>query len=140
MNDRELVNIAAEYMQAWTAGNKEALDSRASEQLTMDYTHFDRPFTGLASCRSMLATTHTFFPDLKLVPDQIIPSEKMQRVTVLWSYTGTHKQGKLFGIEASGKKVSVKGISLLEIQGGRVVRENGIVDNMGLMMQLGAIR
>lgn len=51
----------------------------------------------------------------------------------LWNYDGTHKNGNLFGVESSGKCVSVKGMTLLEVQNCMVKRDSGIVDNLNLL-------
>ncbi|NBC64512.1 MAG: hypothetical protein GVY07_02460 [Bacteroidetes bacterium] len=56
-----------------------------------------------------------------------------------WHYSGTHENGNLFGVESSGKKVTVKGMTLLKFQNGKIVEEKGIVDNLSLMMQLGVM-
>jgi predicted ester cyclase len=84
----------------------------------------------------MLEATYSFFPDISITTEKIIPSPEDNSVTLMWVYTGTHKQGNLFGEEPSGRKVSVRGMTLLEFATGKVVRETGIVDNFGLLMQL----
>lgn len=82
--------------------------------------------------------TYDYFPDLEITLERVIPHSKENCVTVLWQYTGTHKNGNLFGVEPSGKKVTVHGMTLLEIENGVVKSERGVVDNLSLVMQLGA--
>ena len=43
------------------------------------------------------------------------------------------------GVEASGQSVEVAGMTRYHIADGKIQREQGIVDNFGLMMQLGAV-
>ncbi|MFD2034028.1 ester cyclase [Belliella marina] len=69
----------------------------------------------------------------------MIPNEKDNCVTVAWEYKGTHKNGDLFGVKSSGKQVSVKGMTLLELENGLIKKENGIMDNLSLIVQLGAL-
>jgi hypothetical protein len=43
-------------------------------------------------------------------------------------------------VESSDKKISVSGITILKIKNGLVTKEKGIVDNLSLIMQLGALK
>lgn len=64
----------------------------------------------------MLKQTHEFFPDLEITIKEIIPSENGSGATINWDYSGTHENGNLFGVESSGKKVTVMGMTLLKFQ------------------------
>lgn len=139
MDKAKLKNIATGYMQIWGAENADLLDKYADENITVDYTHFEKPYEGISNYKSMLEMTYDFFPDLKITIKNLIPNEAEQMVTVEWKYDGTHKNGNLFGVESSGKKISVSGITILEIKNGLVTKEKGIVDNLSLIMQLGAL-
>jgi len=97
-------------------------------------------YNSISEYKTMLKQTHEFFPDLEITLEEIIPSGNGSSATINWKYHGTHKSGNLFGIESSGKKVTVRGMTLLRFQNGKVVEEKGIVDNLSLMMQLGAVR
>ncbi len=55
-----------------------------------------------------------------------------------WTMTGTH-QGEFNGIPATGKKVTVSGMSIWKIVDGKNVEEWEIVDTMSMMQQLGVI-
>jgi predicted ester cyclase len=55
-----------------------------------------------------------------------------------WSAKGTHR-GDLAGIPPTGKPVSVTGISIDRIAGGKIVETWGIFDQFGMLQQLGAI-
>lgn len=139
MDKEKLKNIASEYMQIWSAENADLLDKYADESIVADYTHFEKPYKGISNYKSMLKITYDFFPDLKITIKNLIPNEAEKMVTVEWKYDGTHKNGNLFGVESSGKKISVSGITILEFENGLVKKEKGIVDNLSLIMQLGAL-
>jgi predicted ester cyclase len=57
---------------------------------------------------------------------------------VRWTYRATH-QVEVFGLSPTGKQVRVSGITLYRIPYGKVVEENGVVDNFSLMRQLGVV-
>jgi predicted ester cyclase len=136
MTKNRLEEIATAYMQVWSAGKQDLLDKYADKNLVIDYPHFEKPFSGIAECKSMLEAAYSFFPDISITVEKIIPNKEDNSVTLIWEYAGTHKQGSLFGTEPSGRKVLVRGMTLLEFLNGKVVRETGIVDNFGLLMQL----
>ena len=137
MTSTELKALATAYMQVWNAGNTHILDTHAHEDLTVDYTHFEKPYRKISDYKNMLETTWKYFPDLTISLHAVIPNE--DSVTVIWEYAGTHKYGTLFGVEASGKQISVKGMTLLEVENNLVKKESGIVDNFSMLMQLGAM-
>lgn len=139
MENNELEKLATNYMQIWSVGNEHLLDKFADENLVAEYTHFERAYQGILEYKSMLKMTYDFFPDLKIHLKNLIPNQTNNSVTVFWEYSGTHKNGNLFGIESSNKEVNVNGITLLEVKNGLVVKEKGIVDNLSLIMQLGVL-
>ena len=76
------------------------------------------------------------FPDLKFTVIDMI--EENEKVVVLWSISGTHK-GEFRGIAATGKNVSVDGITINQLAGGKIMDSYVSLDMWGMMQQLGAI-
>jgi steroid delta-isomerase-like uncharacterized protein len=77
------------------------------------------------------------FPDLQLVPEDVIASgdKAVARVRV----TGTHK-GLFMGMPATGKRVEVGLIDIMRFgDDGRAHEHWGIADQFAMMQQLGAI-
>ena len=66
--------------------------------------------------------------------DMIVEGDK---VAVLWKGTSTHV-GEYMGIPATGKDVSMTGISILILKEGKLIKEHTEMDNVGMMFQLGA--
>lgn len=56
---------------------------------------------------------------------------------VRWTYRGTFQNGEMFGVTATGQSVEVTGMTIHQIEDGTVRREEGVVDNLTLMQQLG---
>ena len=69
------------------------------------------------------------------IDDQIAEGD---RVVSRWTGTGTH-QGEFMGVPATGNKVTVTGIGIDRIEGGKIVEHWEQFDAMGMMQQLGAI-
>jgi steroid delta-isomerase-like uncharacterized protein len=97
-------------------------------------------FPGLSPDREgvkMLFTTlRGGFPDLHVtIQDQVAEGDK---VVTRKTFHGTHK-GELFGIPATGKSVSFGVIDILQICDNHVTDHWTVVDQLGLMQQLGVI-
>ncbi len=60
------------------------------------------------------------------------------KVAVRWTWRLTHT-GEFMGIAATGKQVTITGISILRIVGGKIVEEWGEMDTLGMLQQLGAL-
>jgi len=136
MSTTEVEDIARQFIQAWTADRRDVVDEWAASDLTVSYPHFPDVVRGPAAFKEMLAQTHRFFPDLTVeVSDVLVEGTE---AAVEWTYRGTFQEGAMFGVEADGQAVEVAGITIYRIEDGQVQSERGIVDNFGLIMQLGA--
>lgn len=91
---------------------------------------------GLQNFKRDLATLRVAFPDAVFKIDDLIGEgdKLVDRFTV----TGTHK-GPFVGISPTGRRVALPGISVVRIDGGKVVERWGISDQLGLLQQLGAL-
>ena len=78
----------------------------------------------------------TAFPDLHITTDMLVAEG--DKVTKVWTANCTHK-GELMGIKATGKKVVVKGIEVFRLADGKIAEIWSIMDNLGMMQQLGVI-
>lgn len=59
------------------------------------------------------------------------------KVAIRWTWSGSHT-GEYMGLAPAGKRVTLTGIHILRIVGGKIVDEWGESDNLGFMEQLGA--
>jgi len=137
MNDSNAADLARRFIQAWNADHLHVVNELAAENLTVSYTHFPEAFQGPEEFKGMLAQTHRYFPDLTIEIDQVVADG--DQAVVHWRYQGTFQEGEMFGVEAAGQSVEVTGMTRYQVADGKVQREEGIVDNFGLMMQLGAM-
>lgn len=76
------------------------------------------------------------YPDLLwTIEDTIAEKDK---VVACWTLSGTHK-GDYMGVPATNKKVSVGGITIHHIAGGKIMDSHTNWDALGMMQQLGAV-
>ena len=76
------------------------------------------------------------FPDLRFtIEDTIAEREKF---VACWTFCGTH-QGEFMGVPATGKKVSVEGVTIHHFKNGKILDSYTRWDALGLLQQVGAI-
>lgn len=76
------------------------------------------------------------FPDVQsTIEDTIAEGDK---VVTRWTARGTHR-GALMGIPPTGKELTVTGMGILRIEGGRIMEAWGIFDQFGMLQQIGVI-
>ena len=78
---------------------------------------------------------HNACPDMKYEIEDIIGEG--DKVMVRWVGRGTQK-GEIMGVAPTGKPVTVTGISVLQIEEGKIAREWTEMDMLGVFQQLGA--
>jgi steroid delta-isomerase-like uncharacterized protein len=76
------------------------------------------------------------FPDLRFKIEDMIA--EMGKVVASWAFSGTHK-GEFMEIPATGKNVSVEGITIHHITNGKILDSYARWDALGLMRQLGDV-
>jgi len=76
------------------------------------------------------------FPDLHLTIEDVIAEG--ETVMTRWSCRGTHK-GDLNGIAPTGKHITITGITVARVSGGKIVEGFVNWDAQGLMQQLGVV-
>ncbi len=76
------------------------------------------------------------YSDLHFTIDDII-AEK-DKVVACWTFSGTHR-GDFMGIPATNKKVSMDGMTIHHVAGGKIMDSYGNWDALGMMQQLGVV-
>jgi predicted ester cyclase len=88
----------------------------------------------LRKAKQDCATYRSAFPDLRCtILAQVLDGDT---VVTHWRMSGTH-DGTLMGIEPTGARCTVEGISLGRFRGGKLVEDWVQWDGLGLMRQLG---
>jgi steroid delta-isomerase-like uncharacterized protein len=86
--------------------------------------------------RGFITTYLSAFPDGRITIDEQLAEGDL--VASRWTGRGTH-QGELMGIPATGKQVTVAGITLSRVKDGKVVEEWTNWDTLGMLQQLGVV-
>lgn len=132
--DRNKAIYRRYIQQVFNEGRVDLLD----ELLAPSYVYHEAPpgtLPGADGIKQVVSMFRAAFPDLEItIDDQIAEDDKVcSRATT----RGTH-QGEIFGIHATGKVVTMTGITIVRIVEGRITDSWVKNDVMGLMNQLGA--
>jgi steroid delta-isomerase-like uncharacterized protein len=91
---------------------------------------------GTAGVKQMATMYRTAFPDLRLTHEDTVAAG--DKVVIRWTVVGTH-QGDFQGIPPSGRRISITGIDIFRVAGGKLTELWSNVDQLGMLQQIGAI-
>ena len=92
---------------------------------------------GPQAAKEQATMYRTAFPDLHVTIDEMIAEG--DKVVTRWTARGTHK-GDLMGIAPTGKQVTITGITIDRMTGGKAEEGWTNWDTMGMMQQLGVVQ
>ncbi|MBB2925784.1 ester cyclase [Paraburkholderia silvatlantica] len=92
---------------------------------------------GVEGLKDVVRGMRAAFPDMHWrVEEQLTEGD---RVLTRFEWTGTHR-GTFLGVDATGRSVKVWGMVVDRFQDARIKETRLIMDTLGLMIQLGAVR
>ena len=94
------------------------------------------PDSDLAGVKPLVTALWTAFPDARWVVDDLIAEG--DKVVSRFTWRGTH-QGEFMGIPPTGKVVTLTGIYITRVAGGKCVEDWCSADMLGMFQQLGVI-
>jgi steroid delta-isomerase-like uncharacterized protein len=116
--------------------NKRKLDMFNDSNFTKDVVMHASPTNviGIDSARAYYANYLTGFSNITFtIVDVFGQGDKLVKH---WNFKGIHT-GVFFGIPATGKKVSIDGVTLVRMSNGKIAEERDFFDNLDFMTQLG---
>jgi steroid delta-isomerase-like uncharacterized protein len=123
------------FEESWK-GNLDVVD----ELTAGDYIGHDpanpEPLRGPEAVKEFITTYRAAFPDARITVEQQLAEGDL--VATRWSGRGTH-EGELMGIQATGKQVSVSGLTISRLLDGKIVEQFENWDTLGMLQQLDAI-
>ena len=115
-------------------GNLAAADELFSPDFVWHVPYSPEPLRGPEAVKETYAAFRTAFPDLRVTIEQLVCDGT--RLAVLVRAAGTN-EGEMMGCPASGHRAEWTGVHLLEIRDGRIVEDHTVLDQLGLLEQLG---
>lgn len=135
--DHDAVTLARRLYAVTTSGNVDDLEQLLSPDVVDHGVGGPEAedLRGSGAVREDILAFRQAFPDAQITVEDAFASASGDRVAVRWTLTGTH--GDAFqGIPATGRTISMRGMDLLRIEGGRIAERWGSSDELGLLQQL----
>ena len=134
-SDQNKTIVRRAFEEPWK-GNLDVVD----ELVASDYVGHDpaslEPLHGPEGVKEFISAYTAAFPDARItVEEQLAEGD---RVATRWSGRGTH-EGELMGVEPTGRQVTVSGLTISRLEGGKIVEEFQNWDTFGMLQQLDAI-
>jgi steroid delta-isomerase-like uncharacterized protein len=123
------------FDEAFNQGNLDIVD----KLLTPDHSAhnaFGGVPNGPQGLKCLIAMFRNAFPDLHCTLDDEI--KQGDKLAAHWTMSGTHK-GSFLGNPPTGRPVEAQGIIFARTENGRIVEDWTLVDEMGILQQLGLV-
>jgi steroid delta-isomerase-like uncharacterized protein len=124
------------YEELWNKRKLEAVSEIISPSHALQAPNVSGSAVGPEAYKRQLMLFLGGYPDLRFtIEDMVAENDK---VVACWTFSGTHK-GDFMGVPATNRKVSVDGITIHHIAGGKIMDSYSNWDTLGMMQQLGVI-
>ena len=127
------------FTEFWQRGNAQVLDELLADDC-VNYEQSNPELRGKEACKEWAKGVRLAngqgFPDLDLKAEDFVAEG--DKVAKRWVFRGTHS-GEYVGIPPTGKTVTMRGITLYRLSGGKIKEIYWNYDVLGLLQQLGAI-
>lgn len=123
------------FEEIWNKGNLNAVDSLYTANQLSYGLGMEVP-AGAEGIRQFVSIYRKAYPDTHFTVEDQIAEGNM--VATRWTAIGTHR-GELMGIPATGKRVTVTGMTINRIENGKIVETWNNFDALGQLQQLGVI-
>ena len=136
MSTEENKAMILRHYEELNKGNLDIVDELYATDFVGYITGLPEPVRGREAQKSLVAAFFTAFPDLHETAEELIAEG--DKVVIRESYRGTHK-GNFMGIPPTGRKVTMELIDFVRVRDRKIVEHWNIVDQLGLMQQLGVL-
>lgn len=134
-NEANKALVTNYFSEIWNQGHLEKEREFVAEDIVVHTPPFPVP-GGIAGPLKIVSTFRAALPDLVLVNNLLFGDG--DRVVQHFIVTGTHTGADLFGVPATGRVLTISGINIFRVAGGKLVERWGTIDAAGLMQQLQA--
>ena len=133
--EEQKTKIINRLFQAWNSGNVSDVLNFYQDNIVREDTALKRAYEKADLTRIIIGYSSAF-PDIHYEVEKII--EQGDNIVVCWNVSG-HQKGKLMNIPPTGKFISFKGVSVLEITDGKISKVFYMWDEAGMLRQMGML-
>jgi len=142
-NQNRSLNTIMEYVQALSDGNHQKMNELRAPTFVLDFVHGDafrnQPLNH-EQTQSFWPAWFKAFSEIDYEVTRTIAAEKV--VVTQWIFTGVQNSAlgpPIFDppLKPSGRTICLRGVSIYDVQNGRIERETAYIDLATLMVELG---
>jgi steroid delta-isomerase-like uncharacterized protein len=93
------------------------------------------PLRGTGEITAFFRELFDAIPDLEMTVTRVVAGER--EAAVEWRLTGHFTGGQFQGVDATGRRVDIRGLDLLEVEDGAIVANTAYYDGMSFARQIG---
>lgn len=124
--------VAEKWIAAWNSHNPDKMLSLFTEDVVYEDVAFGEVSHGSAELRKFVVSEIDGVPDLEL---KLLGANIQDgHGTIEWTFSGTDK-----GVFKTGKKFSVRGVSVIDVREGKISRNLDFYDSATIMRQVGVL-
>ena len=135
MSEQNKAIVSRYYEEVWNLGQLEAIDELISERF-VGHRSSGADYTGRLSVSDSVNALCAAFPDGKFTIEDVVAED--DKVAVRFTAHATH-MGMFRDIPPTGKEIVIAGIRIYRIEDGVIAERWEVIDQLGLMQQLGVI-
>jgi steroid delta-isomerase-like uncharacterized protein len=124
--------VAEKWIAAWNSHNPDQMLPVFTDDVFYEDVAFGEVSHGSAELRKFAASEFEGIPDLALKLDRA--NIHKGHGTIEWTFSGTDK-----GVYKTGKKFSVRGVSVIDMRDGKISRNLDFYDVATIMRQVGVL-
>ena len=94
-------------------------------------------FRGPDEVKAYFTELFAAIPDFEFTIDRVLAQD--DNVLVQWRASGTFSGGPLMGIESTGRRIELRGLDWLEVEGDKIVRNTAFADGAALARGMGLL-
>ena len=94
-------------------------------------------FRGPEEVRAYFTELFTAVPDADMTIERVLAKD--DNVLVQWRMSGTFDGGPLMGVEPTGRRIELRGLDWLEVEGDKITRNTAFADGAALARGMGLL-
>ena len=122
--------VAESFIAAWNSHEVEKVIPVFTNDVLYEDVTFGAVNHGSAELRKFATSIFAAVPDVRF--DLVNSTVDRKHGTIEWVFTGTDR-----GLYKTGKRFSVRGVSVIDLRGGRISRNLDFYDAASIMRQIG---
>jgi len=94
-------------------------------------------FRGPDEVKAYFTELFTAVPDAEMTLERVLAQD--DNVVVQWRMSGTFDGGPLMGVEPTGRRIELRGLDWLEVEGDKITRNTAFADGAALARGMGML-